>query len=238
MRARLLVPTLLLSIPLLPSESRAQLIGETPQEPVPPRGYVSIGVRGAQPLDEFAEYIKAGLGFGGQVSHAFDSQRIFSMRANVDFLIYGHDTEHYQTPYGGRLDITTSNNILSVGVGPQLTAPGPGVRPYVNGTVGFSYFSTATTVKWRYSDEAVDEWTDHSDIVGAWSAGGGLLIPLSSGARSVMLDLGASYLGNGKAEYLREGSVTRDETGEVYFTAIRSRTNMVVYTIGVSIGAW
>ena len=240
MRTLLLVPALVLSLAASAAGAHAQLIGEEPEEirqPEPARGYVSLGLKGAQPLQDFANYIKAGFGFGGQVSHALDPQRILSIRATVDYLIYGHDTERYNV-YGGDLDITTSNNILSMGIGPQLMAPGPGVRPYVNGTFGFSYFSTGTELKWRYADEAVDSWTDFSDAVMAWTAGGGLLIPLGSGSRPIMLDLGATYHGNGEAEYLREGSITRDESGETYFTPIRSRTNMVVYTIGVSFGVW
>ena len=237
MHAHRIIPVLLLSIAIGAADADAQLIGETPERPVPPRGYVSLGLKGAQPLQDFADYIEAGFGFGGQVSHALDPQRIFSIHATVDYLIYGHDTERYYV-YGGDLDITTSNNILSIGIGPQLMAPGPGVRPYVNGTYGFSYFRTGTELKWRYADEAVDSWTDFSDAVLAWTAGGGLLIPLGSGSRPIMLNLGATYHGNGEAEYLREGSITRDESGETYFTPIRSRTNMVVYTVGVSIGAW
>lgn len=240
MRALILFPVLVLSLIASATSARAQLIGEEPEEirqPEPARGYVSFGLKGAQPLQDFADYIKAGFGFGGQVSHALDPLRIFSIRAKVDYLIYGHDTERHYV-YGGDLDITTSNNILSMGVGPQLMMPGPGVRPYVNGTFGFSYFSTGTELKWRYEDQAVDSWTDFSDAVLAWTAGGGLLIPLGSGTRPIMLDLGATYHGNGEAEYLREGSITRDESGDTHFTPIRSRTNMVVYTIGVSIAAW
>ena len=237
MRTPFIVPVLALSLAVAPTVAEAQLIGETPERPVPPRGFVSFGLKGAQPLQDFADYIKVGFGFGGHVSHALDPQRIFSVRATVNYLIYGHDTERYSV-YGGALDITTSNNILSMGIGPQLMAPGPGVRPYVNGTYGFSYFSTGTELKWRYADEAVDSWTDFSDAVTAWTGGGGLLIPLGSGTRPVLLDLGATYHGNGEAEYLREGSISRDESGETHFTPIRSRTNMVVYTIGISIGAW
>ena len=237
MRSHVSIIALALSLTLGSRTAPAQLIGETPQQPVAPRGYVAVGLKGAQPLQDFADYIKFGFGFGGGVSHAFDPQGIFSLRANVDFMIYGHDTERFNGPYG-RLDITTSNNILSMGVGPQLMAPGPGVRPYMNGTFGFSYFSTSTEVKWRYDDEALDSWTDLDDAVLAWTAGGGLLIPVGKGTRPVLLDIGATYHGNGEAEYLREGSITRDEFGDPHFTPIRSRTNMVVYTIGISIGAW
>ena len=237
MRSHINIIALLLSITVGSRAANAQLIGETPEQPVVKRGYLQLGLKGAQPLQDFADYIKFGFGFGIGASHAFDSQRIFSLRANADVMIYGHDTERFSGPYG-RLDITTSNNIVSMGIGPQLMAPGPGVRPYMNGTFGFSYFSTSTEVKWPYDDEAVDSWTDLDDAVLAWTAGGGLLIPLGQAARGVLLDIGATYHGNGEAEYLREGSITRDESGQTRFTPIRSRTNMVVYTIGISIGAW
>lgn len=240
MRAALLAVALLMGSAALASSADAQLIGETieaPETQRPARGYLAIGLRGAQPLGEFADYINMGFGFGGYIAHALDSRGVLSLRGNVDYMIYGHETTRHSV-YGGSLDVTTSNNILAMGIGPHVMAPGNGVRPYASATVGFSYFSTTTSLKWRHASETLDSWTDFSDAVLAWTGGGGLLVPLRRGARPILLDLSATYHGNGEAEYLREGSIWQDEAGNTYFTPIRSRTNMVVYTIGVTFGAW
>ncbi|HUF26655.1 MAG TPA: hypothetical protein VMM18_06710 [Gemmatimonadaceae bacterium] len=240
MRAALLAVALLTGAMITVPAAGAQLIGETieqPDSPKPARGYIALGLRGAQPLGEFADYIRMGVGFGGYVAHALDARGVLSLRGTVDFMIYGHETTRHSV-YGGSLDVTTSNNILAMGIGPLLMAPGNGVRPYVTATAGFSYFSTTTSLKWRHADEDLDNWTDFSDAVFAWTGGGGLLVPLRRGSRPILLDLSATYHGNGEAEYLREGSIWQDDAGNTFFTPIRSRTNMVVYTIGVSFGAW
>lgn len=242
MRAAFLLVATVILLPAAAEQAQAQLIGEAPDEETTtsslPRGYVSLGAKGAQPLEDFADYIDFGYGFGGSVSHALDPQRVFSIRANVDYLIYGHESSRFYA-YGYEYETTRSNNILSVGVGPHIASPAGAVRPYINGTVGFSYFSTSTSISSPYYDEDVDSWTDFSDGVMAWTAGGGVLIPLTSSARPVLLNIGATYHGNGEAEYLREGSIEEDpETGRLYFTPIRSQTNLVVYTLGVSFGAW
>ena len=239
MRVALLTAALLVFSVTTARQASAQLIGETTEASKPVRGIVALGVRGAQPLNDFADYIDFGYGFGGYVAHALDPRGIISIRGNVDFIIYGHETIDRVPSWGyGTLDVTTSNNILSMGVGPYLTLPGTGVRPFATGTVGFSYFSTSTSIEYRYSDEQLDSWTDFSDGVMAWTAGGGLLIPITKSQRPILFELSAIYHGNGEAEYLREGSISRDESGNAQFTPIRSRTNLVLYTIGVSIGAW
>lgn len=237
MRAAIILAALL-TVASGVNRAHGQLIGESAGEPPSTRGYVAIGARGAQPLNDFADYIDFGYGFGGHVAHALDARGVLSLRGNLDVLWYGHETTRHGTGFGGSLDVTTSNNIYSIGIGPHVTIPGQGVRPFATGTVGFSYFSTSTSVEWRNSNETLDSWTDFSDAVTAWTAGGGFLVPLSRGRRPVLLELSAMYHGNGEAEYLREGSISRDEDGNAIFTPIRSRTNMVLYTIGVSFGAW
>jgi hypothetical protein len=241
MRVAPLIAALLFVITPVVRQASAQLIGETNDESRPAaRGYIAVGARGAQPLEDFANYIDFGYGFGGYVAHALDSRGVFSIRGSIDMLWYGHETTRHSLSdwSNSTLDVTTSNNIFSIGIGPYLTVPGPGVRPFLTGTVGFSYFSTSTAVKWRYSEETLDNWTDFSDGVTAWTGGGGLLIPLTRSQRPVLLELSAIYHGNGEAEYLREGSISRDDDGNAVFTPIRSRTNLVLYTIGVSFGAW
>lgn len=237
MRVAILAAALLTIAPGA-SRAGAQLIGETAGGPPSTRGYIAIGARGAQPLNEFADYIDFGYGFGGYIAHALDSRGVLSLRGSLDVLWYGHETTRHGTGWGGSLDVTTSNNIYSMGIGPYLTIPGHDVRPFATAAVGFSYFSTSTSIEWRSTNETVDSWTEFSDAVTAWTAGGGFLVPLSRGRRPVLLELSAIYHGNGEAEYLREGSISRDDEGNAIFTPIRSRTNMVLYTIGVSFGAW
>src|SRR5919202_1492482 len=75
-------------------------------------------------------------------------------RLDGGFLNYGRETLRLplsDRAGGGRvrLDVTTTNDIVWLGVGPQIMAPRGLVRPYINGTAGVSYFATVSSVSGR-----------------------------------------------------------------------------------------
>jgi hypothetical protein len=49
----------------------------------------------------------------------------------------------------------------------------------------------------------------------------------------VLVDFGVRSLKGGEAEYLKEGSITR-QNGKVRYEAFKSETDMVTYHLGVS----
>jgi hypothetical protein len=234
---------LLLSLLVVPAAG-AQIFDETGRrvgeedDPVsePWKGRFGLDFVVAQPVGEFADFVESGFGGSLHVVVPVEPTGSLGFRVGLDYIVYGHETEY--TSYAGfPLEITRSNNILAAGVGAQVTSPAGAIRPYLNGTVGLSYFFTQSSLSGRYSSgDDFDSRTNYEDVTYAWTGGAGLYIPLSAGNTPVSLDLGARYHGNGRARYLREGSIEEDGSGGVTYTPIESETNLVVYQVGISIG--
>jgi hypothetical protein len=206
----------------------------------PSRAFAGVHLMVAQPLGEFADYIDWGGGIGGDFLYALDRQGALGLRVNLGVMMYGHETKRVPlSPTLGRIrvDVSTSNNIFVMGVGPQVMLPSGAVRPYLNGTVGLSYVFTRSSVEGSADLEPFASSTNFDDATFAWAAGGGLYIPLRRGRKhSLSLDIGAQYHANGEARYLREGSIQEDGTGDIFFDPIRSQTNLITYRLGVTVG--
>lgn len=229
---------------LAPPVAGAQIFDESgrrvgeDEEPVrePWKGRFGLDFVVAQPVGEFADYVDSGFGGSLHVVVPVEPTGSLGFRVGLDYIVYGHETEY--TSYAGfPLEITRSNNILAAGVGAQVTSPAGPIRPYLNGTVGLSYFFTQSSLSGRYSSgDDFDSRTNYEDVTYAWTGGAGLYIPLTAGNTPVSLDLGARYHANGRARYLREGSIEETGGGGVTYTPIESETNLVVYQLGISIG--
>ena len=230
---------LLMSAMLVPAMAHAQDT-RFDERRGPSRAFAGVHLMVAQPLGEFDDYIDWGGGIGGELLYAFDRQGAIGMRMNLGIMIYGHETK--RVPLSStlgriRVDVSTSNNIFVLGVGPQVMLPSGTVRPYLNGTVGLSYFFTRSSVEGSADLEPFASSTNFDDATFAWAAGGGLYIPLRRGRKNPLsLDIGAQYHANGEARYLREGSIQEDGTGEIFFDPIRSQTNLITYRLGITVG--
>ncbi|HJU66969.1 MAG TPA: hypothetical protein VJ650_01895 [Gemmatimonadaceae bacterium] len=230
---------LLMSAMLAPAAAQAQYTSfDEPRGPS--RAFAGIHLMVAQPLGEFDDYIDWGGGIGGEFLYAFDRQGAVGLRANLGIMIYGHETKRVplsETLGRIRVDVNTSNNIFVFGIGPQVMLPSGVVRPYLNGTVGLSYFFTRSSVEGSADLEPFASSTNFDDATFAWAAGGGLYIPLRKGHKNPLsLDIGAQYHANGEARYLREGSIQEDDAGNVFIDPIRSQTNLVTYRLGITVG--
>lgn len=205
-------------------------------------GGVSFSV--GQPSGTFNRYVNEGFGVGAHGLYRVDREGIFALRLDGGFLNYGRETTRVplSSTVGGRImvDLTTTNNIGWLGVGPQLMAPRGAVRPYVNGTAGLSYFGTTSSVKGsRSTNESFAETTNYDDTQFSWGGGAGLLVPVRRSARTLaFLDLGAQYHDNGRnVRYLREGGIRDLPNGGLQLDVIQSRADLITYHVGVSIGA-
>lgn len=230
---------LLVSVMLAPSVLQAQF-SDFDEPRGPSRAFAGIHLMVAQPLGEFDDYIDWGGGIGGEFLYAFDPQGAIGLRAHLGIMIYGHETKRVplsETLGRIRVDVSTSNNIFVFGIGPQVMLPSGTVRPYLNGTVGVSYFFTQSSVEGSADFEPFASSTNFDDATFAWAAGGGLYIPLRKGRRHPLsLDIGAQYHANGEARYLREGSIQEDGSGDIFFDPIRSQTNLITYRLGITVG--
>jgi opacity protein-like surface antigen len=207
---------------------------------VPTRFRLSGGVIVAQPVREFRSYVGTGYGGAAQLLYALDRQGWLSVRLEGGALQYGSETRRvcFSGTVGCRIqvDLTTSNSIAFLNVGPHLELPVGPVRPFVNVGVGGSHFSTTSSLKNITNQEDIASTSNFSDGTLAWSGGGGLNVMVSGGAQPVALQLAARYHGNGSVQYLREGDIQDHPDGTISFTPNRSEANLVTWQIGVSVG--
>jgi hypothetical protein len=200
-----------------------------------PGYYLDLNLLGANPTGEFGQLVNAG--FGGQLGLRIrmgDRSPVF-LRLDAGGMIYG--LERWDVCFGGPIgcrigaQLNTTNTVGYMGVGPELVFPGS-VSPYVFGGVGFSYFSTQSSL--QDFDGFNDSFnTRHfADFVWASRLGGGMRF----GSGRVKLDVGAEYHRNGVAEYLREGDILDNPDGSITVFPNRSEANFMTYRLGVSIG--
>ena len=201
--------------------------------------FAGVSLTYGRPTGDFQNFVKQGFGIDGNVHLKVDRQGIFSLGLEGGFLTYGRETERVplSTTIGGRIlvDVTTSNNIVWLGLGPQLTAPSGAIRPYVNGTVGFAYFFTESSAEGSSSNIEFAKTTNYDDGTFAWTGGGGFIIPLGR-KREAGLDLGVRYHGNGNVRYLRKGSIVDVGNGQVEINAIESEAPLLNFRIGFRAG--
>jgi opacity protein-like surface antigen len=213
---------------------------QTPQLGPMGRNAFSIALIQSRPQGALRENI--GLGYGGDFAYLLrlDHSGTLSLRADLGFIDYGN--ESFDTPLsttiGGRITVRvrTTNNFVPMSIGPQLGWPAGPVRPYINGGIGGQYFFTQSSVRGLDSEEDIASTTNQSDWTRAWTAGGGVYIPLSQKKVNVLLDIGAQYYGGGRAEYLRPGSIEDIGNGNILIHAFESETHLVLVRLGVKVG--
>ena len=203
-----------------------------------PRGEFGLsGVYGL-PSGEFRDYVRQGWGVDGYFRWNVDRSGILSFRLDGGYLGYGRESKRVplSSTIGGRIlvDLTTSNNIVDVGLGPQLTTPDGPIRPYVNAAGTFSYFFTESSVEGSNNEQAFANTTNFDDYTFGWAAGGGVLVPLGV-RQDVMLDLGVRYRANGNVRYLTKGGIEDLPDGGIRLHPINSDANIVAFRVGVSV---
>jgi hypothetical protein len=229
-RAAILLPSVALAALATPLAAQDELL------PVSP---VSFPVRGllAWPQGEFADNVNFAGGIGGGALWSLNG--VLGLRADLGFMLYGSETR--RVPLGGGalglidVDVTTTNAIVGGTIGAQLGVPGPSVRPYFGGSIGFANFNTTSRVAGaNSSDEAFASSTNSSDNAFSKSTFLGLYIPVGRG--TTMFDIGVKYTWNGEeVEYLTPGDINEDLVGNIVITPRRSRADMLTVTIGATV---
>lgn len=205
-----------------------------------PRAYLGIRFSAADPVGEFAEFVDQGWGAVIEGSFPVGGSGAIRLRGEGGFIVYGYEKHSVclTVPGGCRvgLDLTTTNNIFHLGLGPELTIPGGPIEPYVNATAGLSYFLTHSSLG---GDRDLDPFAsddNYSDLVSTLGVGGGLRTRIAGGGTPIYLDFGVQYQRNGVAEYLREGDIVDHPDGSITIFPNRSEANLVAYRIGITFG--
>lgn len=231
---------LLLAVALLPALVRGQEPHGLAPLQQPSRGTLGVTFMVSDPQGEFGTYVGAGYGIMVDAVPKLDHAGVLGLRVELGFLRYGSETKRACLSYtiGCRItvDVTTRNDILIVGFGPQIRARSGAVRPYATGTVGLAYFFTHSSVFGSSDISPFADSENFHDAVLAWTGGGGVLITVREGPRPIFIEVGVRYHHNGRASYLREGSIVDNPDGSITITPITSQTNFLAYRLGLSIG--
>jgi Outer membrane protein beta-barrel domain len=178
-----------------------------------------------------------GYGVGGQFLVGLGRLPIH-VGADAGFVVYGSDT--HREPLSPtipelELKVKTTNNIVLTHFLVRAQPRSGSVRPYIDGLVGFKYLFTDTTITDDNGDEELASTTNFSDTTFSYGFGGGLQVRLASigTGGDVSFDTKVRYLRGSRAEYLKKGSIRR-ENGAVFFDVLSSRTDVVTVQVGVT----
>lgn len=205
----------------------------------PPKASVGLNLIVSDPVGEFDRFVGAGGGadFFGRLP--MDPRGVLSLRADLGFLIYGHESKRVCFEGVGcrvQARLETNNSIFFGGIGPELAIPMRRARPYVNVLAGFSYFSTSSSLNGLSGEESLFDTENFGDGGFSWGLGGGLEMNLSNGRTRVDLNLGARYHHHGVMDYLTKGDIVDNPDGSVTLYPNRSEANFISYQLGISIG--
>ncbi|HSJ63131.1 MAG TPA: hypothetical protein VK922_04395 [Gemmatimonadaceae bacterium] len=224
---------------LLAPDARAQAldVSDAQRRTLPSRWFGSFSLLAAQPLGEFNDYIDVGGGLAAGLIYQVSPTSPIAIRADVGYVLYGSEKKRIHPFPRLEGDITTNNSIVYAAIGPQIMVPDGLLRPYIGGSIGLSYFFTQSSLDGITSgSDAILETTNFDDVTFAWTGAGGVYIPLRRGLKPISLDIGARYHGNGRARYLREGSIQDNPDNSITVTPIESETNLVTWHLGITVG--
>jgi opacity protein-like surface antigen len=204
-----------------------------------PRMEAGAAFEYAQPVGDFRQNVRQGFGGAGHFVLGLDPQAIIGIRIDAGFINYGNDTHYVPFSTSVRQIIVreeTSNNIVVASIGPQLTLPIGGVRPYVNAGIGLAYFYTQTSLATDDNSQQIAQTTNYSDNSLAYTAGAGFNVPLTSGSSPISLNVGARYNSVASARYLTKGDIMDDPNSQfgIIITPHETAADFIAYQVGVS----
>jgi len=201
------------------------------------------------PQGEFRQNVNnLGIGLAGYLA-AGPKSGYAKIGGEFGFLVYGNETrkEPFSTTIPDvTVDVTTSNNILFGHLLVRLQVPVGSVQPYLDGLVGFHYLFTETSIKNEQGQEEIATSTNFSDFTFSYGGAGGILIRIyqrkaeekkkpgeSHPIQATFLDFRVRYLIGGEANYLKEGSIRR-ENGKVKYDIQHSKTDIMTFQLGIT----
>jgi hypothetical protein len=140
---------------------------------------------------------------------------------------------NYENRYQGA-GISTTSQIATLGAGPQLTLGSGGFRIYGFATVGGAWFFTGITEAGCGCSTGDVEIT--GDLTTSTSAGGGVLLFLSTGRTPIAIDIGARGARHDNVRYIPVDGFTRNSDGSLTANYVSTPVIMRVLQVGVSVG--
>ena len=216
---------------------------------------VTAGLGISVPRDEFDRNTDTGFGFVGSYLYTLNPSRTVGFGLTGSFQTYGgtdREAPLSSTIPDIRVDVETNNNTAFFQGLLQIKAPTGAVQPYAQGTAGFGFFFTTTSLRDPFDGQTILSDTTQSDGTWLWGGGGGMLIRVYQGEPRTTLsayervgvtarepvrayiDLGARWLKGGEVEYLKEGSLLTDQ-GEFDIDPRLARSDIEIIQVQVGL---
>jgi len=211
----------------------------------------------AAPQDEFRNTVDRN-GYGFSIEGLYKPGDM-PVKFGLDFGFSQYGRETRKEPFSLTIpdvmvDVKTTNNILLTHFLVRLQHDYGRIKPYFDGIVGLHYLYTETSIDNEddWDDEPIASTKNFDDLTLSRGVGAGFMISLVSfdkhdkainsfmkatggmqkAACELLLDFKIRYLYGGEAEYLKEGSITR-ENGDVIYDVKRSDTDLLLFQLGV-----
>lgn len=207
------------------------------------RFQASLNFLVAYPQNDFKTNVdRAFYGMSGEFFYQLPRSS-FSVGVSLEYLNYGSETRlepfNHDIP-DVLVDVTTRNSIFSAAAVFRLSPVEGFFRPYAEALAGINYLFTYTSVNddggWS---EDIATTTNFDDSAFTYGVGAGAIVRalevrsrLGRSLFSLNMELGVRYLKGRTAEYLREGSIRRDD-GSILFEPSASSTDLVKAHIGI-----
>lgn len=138
------------------------------------------------------------------------------------------------------VDVTvrTTNNIVTPQLLLRLEPEYGGFTPFIEGSIGFNYLYTESSIRDEYDDYEIASSVNHDYFTSNYGIGGGAKILLWEGISEdgdfigIHLMLKTKYMLGGEALYLKEGDLVPNGNSLDYNFS-RSRTDLTTFNIGV-----
>lgn len=199
-----------------------------------PGGQIGVSFSAADARGDLGSAIDQGFGLelNGGIPIAADGH--LRLRGDAGFLIYGIENIEY-CDFGCRIvtDLTTTNSIAYVGVGPELVLARGDIQPYVHATAGMTWFVTTSSVDYNDGYGPEFETTNYSDHTIGFKYGGGIRFRAS---RRVAIDLGVTRHENGPVSYLTRGDIVDNDDGSITMFPNQSEADLLNFQLGLSFG--
>lgn len=187
------------------------------------------------PRGDFADNVGAGFGVGGHLVWRLEPSGVVNLRSELGLLTYGQNLRRVPMANTGglvRLDLRTSNNVLTVLTGPQLGGPVGAFTPYFAALGGFSVFWTESTIEGSRNVAAFASTTNLADAVLAYGGSGGASWRVKGGRHPVRVDLNVRYLRHDDVRYLTDARVDQAFLANRDPVPVRGRADMLTYSLG------
>lgn len=219
-------------------------------EDVPPAALAGFTFMGGFPTGEFGENVtNKGIGISAYAGYMLPRAPAV---IGLDLGGINYGTERRKERFSltipdVKVNVVTSNSILTANAFLRLQPRNGTLRPYLEGIVGIHYLVTTTTIENlgdSHEDNEIASSTNLSDHAYAWGGGAGVLIEVWSGrdnrtpdrrsVRTVSMDLRVRYHKGGAAEYLKKGDIVR-RAGTTELNMTESTTHLITAHLGLSI---